>query len=1336
MSKPISFSIDRLMEAFASRLFTFLGRGKPFETADAAFILSFSTIMLNTDLHNPQIPVAKKMTKEQFIRNNRGINDGKDLPMEYLDNLYNEIKSRQIQVDVGINDTAAQFVDYTDSATWNKLMRKGAENQAPPVFTSLGSAPNSSVHSPAKNRSSDGQGGTFSGESIAAISSNLSHERDMFLVMAKAVVETIIVLWEYTNDDNFLAKLAQSVWDFSVTCLGFEFLTIYSKFTILVTLRCKDMIQRNRNLTTKIYTHASALSSKAGFKQLKLDTGQDLQSLLSNKDLVGPQKFAQEDALLYETVPLNWTDASLVKSELLVKVLFSLLSKHSSCSSLHLSVEAWQAILRFLMYARCRGAVPIKIALIGLDDFKSLALVHQEAYLNPANGLSKMAPSAYAQKRILKAYGSSVVSQLKIPELSGICSNLRDVTLKSSLDSELTNVAAQNNNASSSWIDFFWSSNRSDSHPSSTLENVNDAGENNLSLAGILSAEENLAEQQERSQSQIFLQLLFSNANASANLDPRTHRPIRPDDELLLLGLESAQIEALLFDPQTPHGVEGLQPLNNKKRNATIVRAATTNLIDTLKTYMQNENLTFIWSSCEPPVDLAGPVQENIGNDTPFDLTEHFPDHLFSTAGDLLQPSETEKVNYSRTELDLVLLLEWTAKIVLSSKESTNDLWLELHDFLATVLETNPDIVSRHFPYFFERCIVVSMTATIRLVEDQEPSSTTSVALEDKVWISLNLLRSLPSDVVYVLAEQLGRGVNALLQIAHDRNLQMQMEQWYMIFSVLSAATSGVSGRPAVWGSICYLLHHGLINEVNFIPCRHILLRFFQGVFPGDEASPMQNQSTMSVDATVERVGEWNGEVVSGPWNQLSMGFLTRFSLMSLAGYLTGNSTEKRAIAFMDWKTGEKYGFSNSLKVTGGLVTFVLPSTKKYVNSRHNLSPCEVDEAFLLQGIRIPPVNEQRSNAKALADTFVPIVCFRSTEEVEMMFFESIKLFCDYRPLSPGNLTQRMQQLFCIECVLLAGHTCRLPSALWLRAFNEALLRLPIAISINFSSVTALSQSLTLSWQGCVMIVDVMVSAISEKRSSNDFSAIYLRFLKLLASNAAATSVALTQCQPTARPLLSAFLEEMIILLEATVRMMRFPAVLLKSAAQSQSVTANTLNVLTANSSSVGSSQSGYFGNFLSWVSHAPASNPAAEIATEGTTAIEPSDWVNIPRPGLLPNDGAAEADDDGQLLSFAWKTIINIFPPFSNLLRSRNQKLFVDLMQLQRGAVSATESIPSANESSRAIKADKITTAKERHQPTQPSQLPPQQQQEAKAGSSSSSNAPTKKKPSNALTV
>ena len=34
-----------------------------------------------------------KMTMEQFIRNNRGIDDGKDLPKEFLEGIYEEIFS-------------------------------------------------------------------------------------------------------------------------------------------------------------------------------------------------------------------------------------------------------------------------------------------------------------------------------------------------------------------------------------------------------------------------------------------------------------------------------------------------------------------------------------------------------------------------------------------------------------------------------------------------------------------------------------------------------------------------------------------------------------------------------------------------------------------------------------------------------------------------------------------------------------------------------------------------------------------------------------------------------------------------------------------------------------------------------------------------------------------------------------------------------------------------------------------------------------------------------------------------------------------------------------------
>lgn len=63
---------------------------------DAAYVLAYSTIMLNTDAHSPQ--VKKRMTKVEFTRNNRGINDGTDLPEEMLSTIYEEIVNNEIRM--------------------------------------------------------------------------------------------------------------------------------------------------------------------------------------------------------------------------------------------------------------------------------------------------------------------------------------------------------------------------------------------------------------------------------------------------------------------------------------------------------------------------------------------------------------------------------------------------------------------------------------------------------------------------------------------------------------------------------------------------------------------------------------------------------------------------------------------------------------------------------------------------------------------------------------------------------------------------------------------------------------------------------------------------------------------------------------------------------------------------------------------------------------------------------------------------------------------------------------------------------------------------------------
>jgi brefeldin A-inhibited guanine nucleotide-exchange protein len=91
--------IDRFMQKFASRFCENNASDTIFASADTAYVLSYSIIMLTTDLHSSQ--VKNKMTKEQYIRANRGINDTKDLPEEYLSQIYDEIAGSEIKMKYG-----------------------------------------------------------------------------------------------------------------------------------------------------------------------------------------------------------------------------------------------------------------------------------------------------------------------------------------------------------------------------------------------------------------------------------------------------------------------------------------------------------------------------------------------------------------------------------------------------------------------------------------------------------------------------------------------------------------------------------------------------------------------------------------------------------------------------------------------------------------------------------------------------------------------------------------------------------------------------------------------------------------------------------------------------------------------------------------------------------------------------------------------------------------------------------------------------------------------------------------------------------------------------------
>ncbi|GBG70987.1 hypothetical protein CBR_g8287 [Chara braunii] len=99
-----SQKIDRLMEKLAERYCKC--NPKAFTSADTAYVLAYSVIMLNTDAHNPMVKI--KMSKAEFIRNNRGIDDGNDLPEEVLSSLYDRIVKNEIKMKVDMSDHKSQ----------------------------------------------------------------------------------------------------------------------------------------------------------------------------------------------------------------------------------------------------------------------------------------------------------------------------------------------------------------------------------------------------------------------------------------------------------------------------------------------------------------------------------------------------------------------------------------------------------------------------------------------------------------------------------------------------------------------------------------------------------------------------------------------------------------------------------------------------------------------------------------------------------------------------------------------------------------------------------------------------------------------------------------------------------------------------------------------------------------------------------------------------------------------------------------------------------------------------------------------------------------------------
>ncbi|KZS99157.1 Sec7-domain-containing protein [Sistotremastrum niveocremeum HHB9708] len=110
--------IARITETFASIYFA--TEPPEIETEDAVYVLAYSVIMLNTDLHNPQN--RKRMTLLDYQRNLKGVNGKGDFPPDYLQLIYDSIRKREIVMPE--EHTGQLGFDYA----WKELLQRSRKS--------------------------------------------------------------------------------------------------------------------------------------------------------------------------------------------------------------------------------------------------------------------------------------------------------------------------------------------------------------------------------------------------------------------------------------------------------------------------------------------------------------------------------------------------------------------------------------------------------------------------------------------------------------------------------------------------------------------------------------------------------------------------------------------------------------------------------------------------------------------------------------------------------------------------------------------------------------------------------------------------------------------------------------------------------------------------------------------------------------------------------------------------------------------------------------------------------------------------------------------------------
>jgi brefeldin A-resistance guanine nucleotide exchange factor 1 len=204
---------------------------------DAVYILTYAIILLNTDQHNPNLEAKKRMTLEDFARNLRGTNNGQNFAPEYLQTIYQSIKSNEIILP-DEHDNKHAF-DYA----WRELLLK-----------------------------------TESAGNLVICNTNI-YDADMFATTWKPIVSTLSYVFMSATDDAVFARIVTGFHE--CARIATKYKNTEALDQIVYCLSHMSTLATDSQFNTSLNTEVQAGDGSVMVSELAVKLGRDLRAQLA-----------------------------------------------------------------------------------------------------------------------------------------------------------------------------------------------------------------------------------------------------------------------------------------------------------------------------------------------------------------------------------------------------------------------------------------------------------------------------------------------------------------------------------------------------------------------------------------------------------------------------------------------------------------------------------------------------------------------------------------------------------------------------------------------------------------------------------------------------------------------------------------------------------------------------------------------------------------------------------------------------------------------------------------------------------------------------------------------